>query len=67
MSSATLGKNADNEDDQEPLWSSHTSNLAEGDADENHEALYALLNVPKSCKEEDIIRKYKQLAGQYIR
>jgi hypothetical protein len=50
--------------DEEPLWSSATLDEPEEEGADN-EALYAVLNLPKDCSEEDIQKSYKRLASEY--
>lgn len=58
------GLNADSPDvDEEPFWTSAVPEEHEEDATDT-EALYAVLNLPKDCSEEDIQKSYKRLAGE---
>lgn len=64
MSTAGLpGFNLDALDhEEEPLWAPSAPDETEEDGSDT-EALYAVLNLPKDCSEEDINRSYKRLAG----
>lgn len=53
-------------DDDEPLWSSQPDQDPASEADTAHDHLYAVLNLPRDCSEEDIQRSYKRLAGQLL-
>lgn len=62
--SAFPGLNSDSPDvDEEPFWTSAVPEEHEEDATDT-EALYAVLNLPKDCSEEDIQKSYKRLAGE---
>ncbi|ORY73064.1 hypothetical protein BCR35DRAFT_293884 [Leucosporidium creatinivorum] len=57
------GLNSDSPDvDEEPFWTSAAPEEHEEDATDT-EALYAVLNLPKDCSEEDIQKSYKRLAA----
>lgn len=61
------GLNSDSPDvDEEPFWTSAAPEEQEEDGTDT-EALYAVLNLPKDCSEEDIQKSYKRLAGELIR
>lgn len=54
------------DDQSEPLFVGNTGEDPENDSDPSHEALYAVLNLPKDCSDDDIAKAYKRLAGRYF-
>lgn len=58
-------------DDEQPWWDSGVHNDQTGNDDDEHDPtanesdkLYAILNLPKDCSQDDIAKSYKRLAGQ---
>lgn len=54
------------EDESEPLWTQGNDEDDHDEAGSSADSLYAILNLDKSCSQEDIQRAYKRLAGPYL-
>ncbi|SCV69184.1 BQ2448_2204 [Microbotryum intermedium] len=48
---------------EEPVWSTQPNSDERGDEANDAEALYAVLNLPKQCTDEEIQKQYKRLAA----
>jgi hypothetical protein len=51
-------------DQSEPLFTRDIDEDPMTGSDASHEALYAVLNLPKDCSNDDIAKAYKRLAGK---
>lgn len=50
---------------QDDFPAAHQGDDADDEADEDHTDLYAVLNVPRDCSEEDVQRAYRSLAKTF--